>query len=158
MSNGPLDSSTVPSAVHAIFRTGYKCLAERNRTYYTTYNPKTNQWYAIWNVGGPAAAQVATPAAVADGRGGLLGSGTNAPLHIAHFLDHDTSDQDLTRYGDRPALALKVDPTTRILFNIRLGPPSVESELADVRSYDWRNNAWIRRDYQQRESRINSHR
>ena len=60
----------------------------------------------------------------------------NAPLHIAHFLDHDTSDQDLTRHEGRLALALKVDPTTRILFNIRLGLLSVESELVDVGGYD----------------------
>jgi hypothetical protein len=76
-------------------------------------------------------------------RGGLLSSGTNAPLHIAHFLDDDISDQDLTRCEGRLALALKVDPTTRIFFNIRLGLALVESELADVRGYDWRDNALI---------------
>ena len=39
---------------------------------------------------GPAAAQVTTLAAVADGRGGLLSSGTNIPLRIAHFFDQGT--------------------------------------------------------------------
>jgi hypothetical protein len=113
---------------------------------------------AVWNVGGPAAAQIAPPTATADGRGGLLSSGTNAPLYVAHFLDHETSDQGSRRHEDRLALALEVDPATRILSNIRPELMSRRDHSADRRSYDWRNNAWTRGDYQQRKFGIHSHR
>ena len=105
---------------------------------------------SVWNVGGAAAAQVAPPAATEDGRGGLLSSGTNAPIYVAHFLDHDTSNQDLRRHEDRLGLALEVDPATRILSNIRPVPLSLRDDLEDPGSYRWRNNAWTRGDYQQR--------
>lgn len=104
---------------------------------------------AVWNVGGPAAAQVPPPPATANGRGGLLSSGTNAPLHVAHFLDQDTPDQDLRRHEDRLALALEVDPASRILSNIRPGPAPAQGNLGDARAYRWRNNAWTRGDDQE---------
>jgi len=112
---------------------------------------------AVWNVGGQATAQI-TPPRAADGQGGLLSSGTHAPLHIAHFLDHDTPDQDLRRHEDRVALALGVDPATRILLNIRTEPPLIPDDSASVRSYNWRNNAWTWGDFQQCKPRIYSHR
>jgi hypothetical protein len=113
---------------------------------------------AVWNVGGPSAARITTPMAIADGQGGLISSGTNAPLHVAHFLDHDTPDQDLRRHEDRLALALEVDPATRILSNIHPAPLSLQGHSTDARNYDWRNNAWTRGDYQQRKPRICSRR
>jgi hypothetical protein len=97
---------------------------------------------AVWNVGGQATSQIAPPGAIADGQGGLLSSSTHTPLHIAHFLDHDTPGQGLCRHEDRVALALRVDPATRILFNIRTEPSRIPDDSADVRSYNWRNNAW----------------
>ena len=112
---------------------------------------------AVWNVGGQATAQITSPRA-ADGQGGLHSSGTHAPLHIAHFLDHDTPDQDLRRHEDRVALALGVDPATRILLNIRTEPPLIPDDSADVRSYNWRNNAWTWGDFQKCKPRIYSHR
>jgi hypothetical protein len=112
---------------------------------------------AVWNVGGQVTAQITSPRAIADGQGGLLSSSTHAPLHIAHFLDHDTPDQDLRRHEDRVALALGVDPATRILLNIRTEPSLIPDDSVDVRSYNWRNNAWTL-GFQQCKSRIYSHR
>ena len=41
---------------------------------------------AIWNVGGSAVVQ-GSVAAIPNGRGGLLASGTNAPLFTASFFN-----------------------------------------------------------------------
>lgn len=112
---------------------------------------------SVWNVGGPAAAQIAPPTATEDGHGGLLSSGTNAPIYVAHFLDHDTPDQDLRRHEDRLGLALEIDPATRILSNIRPLPLSLRGDLTDAGSYRWRDSAWTRGDYQQRKPRLLSH-
>jgi hypothetical protein len=120
--------------------------------------PKQISAGAIWNVGGPSAAHITPPTAIADGQGGLLSGGTNAPLHVAHFLDQDTLDQDLRRHEDRLALALEVDLATRILSNICPAPLSLRGYTADARSYDWRNNRWTRGDSQQRKPRICSRR
>jgi hypothetical protein len=113
---------------------------------------------AVWNVGGQAAAQITHPRAIADSQGGLLSNGTHALLHIAHFLDHDALDQDLRRHEDRIALALGVDPATRILSNIRREPSLIHNDSRDFRGYNWRNNAWIQGDFQQCKSRPCSHR
>jgi hypothetical protein len=106
---------------------------------------------SVWNVGGPAAAQIAPPTAT------LLSSGTNEPIYVAHFLDHDTPDQDLRRHENRLGLALEIDPATRILSNIRPLPLSLRGDLADAGSYRWRDSAWTRGDYQQRKPRLLSH-
>jgi hypothetical protein len=101
--------------------------------------------------------QATSPRAIADGQGSLLSSGTHDPLHIAHFLDHDTLDQDLSRHEDRAALALGVHPATRILLNIRPELSLIPDGSADVKSYNWRNNAWTWRGFQQCKFRIYSH-
>ncbi|KAI9681289.1 MAG: hypothetical protein M1817_002572 [Caeruleum heppii] len=69
----------------------------------------------VWNVGGTAAATGGPTTAVPDGRGGLLGSGTTAPMYSSHFFDSNTPDQDLADHEGRIALALGIDPTDRIL-------------------------------------------
>ena len=105
---------------------------------------------AVWNVGGRATAQVTSSRAISNG--------AHTPLHIAHFFDHDTPDQDLRRHEDRIALALGVDPATRILLNIRREPSLIRDDSADATSYYWRSNAWTWGDFQQCKSRICSHR
>lgn len=69
----------------------------------------------VWHVGGTAAASGGPPLGVPDGRGGLLGSGTNAPMYNSQFLDRDTPDRDLIRHERRLALALDIDQASRIL-------------------------------------------
>ena len=96
----------------------------------------------VWNVGGPTAAQITPAVATTDGRGGLISSGTNAPLHVTHFLDQDTPAQDLRRHEDRLALALQVDPATRVLANISPDSHSIQRDTVHPRSYHWCNNSW----------------
>ena len=96
----------------------------------------------VWNVGGPAAAQITPAVATSDGRGGLISSGTNATIHVTHFLDHETPTQDLRRHEDRLALALQVDPATRVLSNISPDLRSVQQDAVHSRGYNWYNNSW----------------
>lgn len=108
---------------------------------------------AVWNVGGPSPAQTAPTSAVPNGRGSLLGSGTNATMHVAHFLDHETPDQNSRRHENRLALALDVDPAARILSNIRPSLRLNQYETPDTssRRYHWRDNTWISTDQAQGE-------
>ena len=79
-------------------------------------SPETRQVSvgAVWNVGGPSAASD-TVVGVSNGRGGLLGSGTNAPLYTSMFLSRSDPEAELEAYEQRLALALDVDQTDRVL-------------------------------------------
>ena len=137
-----------PSFVH-----GVDALPQDTVTAAARIVPRQISTGGVWNLGGQAAAQITPAIAIGDGRGGLLGSGTNAPLHVAHFLDHVSSDQDFRRYEDRLALALELDPAIRVLANISLDPPYIRDGLLQSRSYNWRNNAWTQEDDRQRKYR-----
>lgn len=66
----------------------------------------------VWTVGGLAPASTG----VATGRGGLLASGTNAPLYTTSFLEACPNEsEELETHEDRLAEALELDRTTRIL-------------------------------------------
>ena len=71
---------------------------------------------AVWNVGGNAATFPTGPIrGISNGRGGLVGSGTNAPMFTSRFLEGETPDQDLERLEGRLAVALELDQTSRML-------------------------------------------
>ncbi|KAL9113280.1 MAG: hypothetical protein Q9227_002615 [Pyrenula ochraceoflavens] len=69
----------------------------------------------VWNVGGRGAAQGGPLPSVPDGSGGLLTSGSSAPMVTAHFLDRETAEQDLERHENRIAVALDIDPARRVI-------------------------------------------
>lgn len=103
---------------------------------------------AVWNVGGPSAATGGPPTGIPDGHGGLLGSGTNAPMYLASFIAADTPLQDLERHKSRLALALDIDQATRVL-NISSRDPhkdtSPSSPHYGKRSpFTWKDNTWMR--------------
>ncbi|KAL8947195.1 MAG: hypothetical protein Q9222_006494 [Ikaeria aurantiellina] len=70
---------------------------------------------AVWNVGGGISIPTGPIEGISDGRGGLIGSGTNAPLYTAKFLDKDDSNDDQDTYENRLAMALDIDRTRRTL-------------------------------------------
>lgn len=71
---------------------------------------------AIWNVGGLAATVPSNPIeGIPNGRGGLLSSGSNAPMYTSNFFEEDKSHQDREYLEGRLALALNIDRTTRLL-------------------------------------------
>jgi hypothetical protein len=130
-----------PSFVH-----GVDALPQDTVTAAARILPRQISTGGVWNVGGQAAAQITPAIAISDGRGGLLGSGTNAPLHVAHFLDQATPNQDSRQHEDRLALALELDPAARVLANVSPGRHHTRENSLQPRSHDWRNNAWTQDD------------
>ena len=101
---------------------------------------------AVWNVGGQGAAQGGPRPAIVGGRGGLLASGTHAPIHTAHFLDSNDRSQDAEQHQERLALALDIDLASRVLaVSSRADvPPAVAAGSAYPRALKWHNNQWTR--------------
>lgn len=87
---------------------------------------------AIWNVGGNAATVPSNPIeGVPDGRGGLLSSGSNAPMYTSSFFEEDKSQQDRDYLEGRLAVALDIDRTARLL-NIHQSLESSHPEHSSV--------------------------
>jgi hypothetical protein len=101
---------------------------------------------AVWNVGGPSAVSD-TVIGVSTGRGGMLGSGTNAPLYASTFLNRADPEAELEAYERRLALAMDVDQADRILQH----SPAL-ARFHDTKSggvvthmkHTWRDSAWIK--------------
>ncbi|KAI9804215.1 MAG: hypothetical protein M1825_001617 [Sarcosagium campestre] len=64
----------------------------------------------IWAAGYSTTAVAATT----DGRGGLIASGTNAPLYVSKFLPAVSEKEDQETYERRLALALEIDQSRRV--------------------------------------------
>lgn len=101
---------------------------------------------AIWNVGGPSAVSD-TVVGVSTGRGGMLGSGTNAPLYTSSFLNRADPEAELEAYERRLALALDVDQTDRVLYHSPT--PSIfhgehQFGSSSRSKHSWRDAAWVR--------------
>ncbi|KAF2190795.1 WD40 repeat-like protein [Zopfia rhizophila CBS 207.26] len=108
---------------------------------------------AVWNVGGSSAVSD-TVVGVSNGRGGMLGSRTNAPLYTSMFLSRSDPEAELEAYERRLALAFDVDQTDRVLGHATLpsSPASTSSTGTGSQSgspsartkHVWRDNAWTR--------------
>ncbi|PYH96235.1 cell cycle regulatory protein [Aspergillus ellipticus CBS 707.79] len=89
---------------------------------------------------------MATP----NGFGGQLASGTTAPMFTAKFLPQVASTEERERHKSRVALALDIDPATRLLKNCQLWPtsglfPSPSSpDYERFSPFIWKDNAWKR--------------
>ena len=102
---------------------------------------------AVWNVGGTMLGP--TPG-VPNGRGGLLGSGTNAPMYTSTFFEKETQHQSLERFEARVAAALDIDQTSRV-FEIYQPPDRGRSRTISgngrqrIRSSTtiWRDGQWM---------------
>lgn len=107
---------------------------------------------AVWNVGGPSAVSD-TVVGVSTGRGGIFGSGTNAPLYRSAFLNRADPDAELDAYERRLALALDIDQTERVLQH---SPDSanaqdpIHDDTTSNPRHVWRDGAWIRDGYSPR--------
>ena len=104
---------------------------------------------AIWIVGGAHAASGDNVYAVSDGRGGMLASGTNAPLHSANFLNRVEPDIERDAHERRLALALDVDTSSRIMELSTYS--SVNSSLNNISGLSsspartvWKDNEWTK--------------
>ena len=95
---------------------------------------------AVWNVGGSSAASD-TVLAVSNGNGGLLGSGTNAPLYTSMFLSRSDPDAEREAYERRIALALNIGQVNRILDYSRLTSTPASTRQS---GHIWKDSAWTR--------------
>lgn len=111
---------------------------------------------AVWNVGGMAATVPSSPIeGIPDGRGGLLSSGSNAPMYTSNFFEEDKSHQDHEYLEGRLAAALNIDRTTRLL-KIHQSLENSQPEHSPVGSRrpvskqeprtKWINGEWARED------------
>jgi hypothetical protein len=97
--------------------------------------------------GGELVVRTDPSVAIPDGRGGYLGSGTVAPMHIAGFTAPRTLERDLHEHEIRISLALDVDRTSRVLNFSSPSPPSspgsdIRSPVDRDNSPTWKDNAW----------------
>ncbi|GAD99783.1 WD domain-containing protein [Paecilomyces variotii No. 5] len=105
---------------------------------------------AVWNVGGSSAATGSSPVGISDGTGGLLGSGTTAPMYIAKFLEKTTPAEERERHEARLVLALDIDQATRLLDICRVSPRLESRPSPSSPNYEryspitWKDNAWKR--------------
>lgn len=100
----------------------------------------------VWTVGGVAPPSSGVP----DGRGGLLGSGTNAPLYTASFTAiKPNSREEVETHEARLATALNLDRVSRII-EFR-GTSAVPRPFLAARHQDiepefrtaWRGTEWV---------------
>lgn len=107
---------------------------------------------AIWNVGGSVATAPSGPiGAIDNGRGGLVGSGTNAPMYTSRFLDKESPEEDRNRLEGRLAAALDIDPTSRVLSHSHpaergrsMVSNALDSGLRLSQKTIWTNGQWVR--------------
>lgn len=101
---------------------------------------------AVWNVGGSSAVSD-TVVAVSTGRGGMMGTGTNAPLYTSTFFNRADPEAELEAYERRLALAFEVDLTDRILQHSP-SPPAISNathrDMTINAKHTWRDGAWIK--------------
>lgn len=94
----------------------------------------------IWTVGGVAPS---APSGVPNGRGGLLGSGTNARLYTTSFSDAHSKvkeDAEKEKYENRLADALHLDRISRV-FEYR-DPFSSPPKVLELERTSWTGTEW----------------
>ena len=110
---------------------------------------------AVWNVGGSSAITPSGPInSVPDGRGGFVGSGTNAPMYTSRFFQRDTPEMNRGRLERRLAAALDIDQVSRVLRHSQ-SPQRDESKIPKAKDSTprsrslqsrtiWENGQWVR--------------
>jgi WD40 repeat protein len=108
----------------------------------------------VWAVGGGASADGVN--GVSNGRGGLLASGSSAPLHRTNFLDRINAAAEREAHEHRIALALDIDtaarvlpPTTRTSTPWGNHSPTVKSHQSFQHTHAfgstvWKDGEWIK--------------
>ncbi|KAJ6017144.1 hypothetical protein N7451_000523 [Penicillium sp. IBT 35674x] len=99
----------------------------------------------IWGVGGTSA-MLGASLPVPNAAPSLLGRGTTAPNFVARFLPKSTKADEQNKHESRIALALDIDPTTRLVGTCRThterppGPTSPDYER--FAPFVWNDSAW----------------
>ncbi|KAJ5533097.1 hypothetical protein N7494_009649 [Penicillium frequentans] len=99
----------------------------------------------IWGVGGTSA-MLGTSVSATNGAPSLLGRRTTAPNFVAKFLPRSTKAEEQNKHESRIALALNIDPTTRLVGTCRThverppGPTSPDYER--FAPFVWNDSTW----------------
>jgi meiosis-specific APC/C activator protein AMA1 len=100
----------------------------------------------VWAVGGLAPVGTGVP----SGRGGLLVSGTNAPLYTTSFsVARPKAKEDLEKHEGRLAEALELDRVSRVLefrdpLTTPLGTLGITKSAKTAHSRTvWRGTEWV---------------
>jgi len=101
----------------------------------------------VWTVGGLAPFSTGVP----NGRGGLLGSGTNAPLYTTPFSNaRPKALEEMKKHEGRLAEALGIDRSARVLEfrDPSISPPrpveNDKNKIAELeRKTIWNGTEWV---------------
>ncbi|TVY15445.1 putative WD repeat-containing protein [Lachnellula arida] len=101
----------------------------------------------VWTVGGLAPFSTGIP----NGRGGLLSSGTNAPLYTTPFSNaRPKAQEEMEKHEGRLAEALEIDRSTRVLefrdptiSPSRLGEHERNNSFEHERKTLWNGTEWV---------------
>ncbi|RVX66093.1 hypothetical protein B0A52_10027 [Exophiala mesophila] len=97
----------------------------------------------FWTVGGRLSAQTGQLQGITSASAELLVSGSTAPLHAANFLDRPTREDKVNDHERRLALALDIDPATRILLQFH--DHKARTIVLPAHSpFVWADTAWKR--------------
>ncbi|KAL8856163.1 MAG: hypothetical protein Q9178_007201 [Gyalolechia marmorata] len=117
---------------------------------HTPPHPRQASVGAVWNVGGGSSLPTGPVEGISNGRGGWIGSGTNAPLYTAKFLETGHSEDDLDTYEHRLAIALDIDRNRKVLDfshpqkRERTVSGAKRKRVGDPPRTRWKYGEWIR--------------
>lgn len=101
--------------------------------------------WGIWGVGGTSAMLGASVPAT-NGAPSLLGRRTTAPNFVARFLPKSTKADEQSKHESRIALALNIDPTTRLVgtcgTHIERPPGPTSPDYERFAPFVWNDSAW----------------
>ena len=101
---------------------------------------------AVWGVGGMTAMLGDPSVAVSNGAPSLSARGSTAPTYVAKFLPRNNRTDEQNKHESRLALALDIDPTTRLLVTCvpcAENSPSPSSPYYERLSpFVWKESAW----------------
>jgi hypothetical protein len=101
---------------------------------------------AVWNVGGSAAVLGQPPAAMSNDTRSVSGRGAGSTAFVARFLPKISRHDDLNKHESRLALALDIDPTTRLLGTCiarqEKSPSPASPDYERYSPYVWKDSAW----------------
>ena len=99
---------------------------------------------SVWTVGGMAVTEGV--ASVANGIGGRVTSGTNAPHYTANFLRRNTPTDEEIAHGRRLALAMEIDQGARMVDVTSPMSSASSSSTKNTPNRVWRDGAWQKDD------------
>lgn len=103
---------------------------------------------AVWGVGGASAVLGQPPATISNGTRSISGRGGASPAFVARFLPRITRHDDLNKHESRLALALDIDPATRLIdictAREEESPSPASKDFERYSPFVWKDSAWKR--------------